>query len=75
MAAFNVTALSDFNYPETTRFIDPMEPRFRAKPYTGFTVAGATSTLEFFSSLNAYTDADGIKKALDQHWADKAAAP
>lgn len=75
MGAFNVTALSDFNYPETTRFIDPMEPRFRAKPYNGFTVAEANSALEFFSSLNAYTDADGIENALDQYWAKKASAP
>ncbi|KAH0602238.1 uncharacterized protein H6S33_009879 [Morchella sextelata] len=75
MGAFNVTALSDFNYPETTRFIDPMEPRFRAKPYKGFTVAEANSALKFFSSLNAYTDADGIESALDQYWANKASAP
>ena len=30
LAAFNVTALQDFGYPETTRFIDPMESRYRA---------------------------------------------
>jgi bilirubin oxidase len=32
MAAFNVTMLNDFNYTETTHFIDPMESRYRATP-------------------------------------------
>ncbi|KAJ1336168.1 bilirubin oxidase [Microdochium nivale] len=34
MAAFNVTQLANFGYSETTDFSDPMDARWRAKPYT-----------------------------------------
>ncbi|KAK8045866.1 hypothetical protein PG996_013930 [Apiospora saccharicola] len=33
MAAFNVTALRDLGYDETTDFSDPMDPRWRARPF------------------------------------------
>lgn len=32
MAAFNVTSLSDFGYSDKTKFLDPMEDRWRAQP-------------------------------------------
>ncbi|THY88740.1 oxidase cueO precursor [Aureobasidium pullulans] len=34
MAAFNVTVLADLGYNDTTRFLDPMEPRYRAVDYS-----------------------------------------
>lgn len=68
MAAFNVTALSDFGYPETTRFIDPMEDRFRAKPYTGTTIPDVQTILASFSALNAYSNVADIEEALDEYW-------
>ncbi|POS74969.1 bilirubin oxidase [Diaporthe helianthi] len=33
MAAFNVTALANWCYNDTTQFLDPMEAKFRAKPF------------------------------------------
>jgi len=41
LAAFNVTALQDFGYPETTRFIDPMESRYRAVSFQDGDFAGS----------------------------------
>lgn len=41
MAAFNVTVLPEFGY-NSTSLIDPMESRWRAKPYTSSDVTGRT---------------------------------
>lgn len=71
MAAFNVTSLSDFGYPETTRFVDPMEPRFRAKPYRQFSTAEVDDVLKSFSELSAYYDVEQIQDALDEYWANR----
>lgn len=70
MAAFNVTSLKDFGYPETTKFIDPMDPRWRAKPYTpsASSTAEVQKTLEMFSKLDAYRNAAQIEDALDRYW-------
>ncbi|KAG0634215.1 Cupredoxin [Tuber brumale] len=67
MAAFNVTALPDFGYPETTKFEDPMEPRFRAAAYTGSSLDEIQEKLEFLSSLSAYYDVAGILTALEEY--------
>ncbi|KAI5820067.1 oxidase cueO precursor [Pyronema omphalodes] len=73
MAAFNVTALADFGYPETTRFIDPMEERWRAKPYTGTDLNFIRRTLlPFYSSLDAYASLFKIDAALREYWAARA---
>ncbi|KAL0636923.1 hypothetical protein Q9L58_004145 [Maublancomyces gigas] len=69
MAAFNVTSLSDFGYPETTKFVDPMDPQFRAKPYREFSAAEVEDVLISFSELSAYYDVEEIKYALDEYWA------
>lgn len=71
MAAFNVTSLSDFGYPETTRFVDPMEPRFRAKPYRQFSTTEVGDVLKSFSELSAYYDVEEIQDALDEYWASR----
>ena len=83
LAAFNVTALQDFGYPETTRFIDPMESRYRAVGFTDGDFAGSGPTfgsgpfskdeieskVNWFISLNAYKDVEGVEAALKSYWA------
>lgn len=75
MAAFNVTQLADFGYPETTKFIDPMEPRWRAKPITpaDFTDQAVQGRLAQFAALNAYSDVANVESALEAYWATKPA--
>lgn len=81
LADFNVTALADFGYPETTHFIDPMEPRYRAKPIKpgefvsvtqfvsgDFSLAGIQAKVDFFVSLDAYKDIAKIESALEVFW-------
>lgn len=71
MAAFNVTQLVDFGYPETTKFIDPMEERWRDKPYDDKAKdlkIVKSETLPFFSSLDAYAHVGQINDALDQYF-------
>lgn len=77
MAAFNVTALPDFGYPETTKYIDPMEERWRAKPFTAnefsdrtgvFSDASIQKAIEDSALANPYADAVAIEKALDQYY-------
>jgi len=81
MAAFNVSALNDFNYTETTHFIDPMEPQYRAKPIkpgefagtsnwgTGeFSLAGVKEKGDWFSNLDAYGNIDEVEVALEEYW-------
>ncbi|KAF2637509.1 hypothetical protein P280DRAFT_482944 [Massarina eburnea CBS 473.64] len=77
LGAFNVTALSDLGYPETTHFIDPMEPRYRAVGFSEsdfqsrsgpFTQKAITDKLNFFIGLNAYQKVDEIESALVDYW-------
>jgi bilirubin oxidase len=68
MAAFNVSVLEDFGYPETTRFIDPMEERWRAKSYAGTDLTTIKDeTLPFFSSLDAYAHVDEVQEVLIEY--------
>ncbi|PVH83779.1 hypothetical protein DL98DRAFT_585247 [Cadophora sp. DSE1049] len=81
MAAFNVTSLNDFNYTETTHFIDPMEAQYRAKPIpagqftsvqtwgTGeFSEASVRAKGDWFSNLDAYSEVDKVDLALEDYW-------
>lgn len=81
LAMFNVTTLSDFGYPETTHFIDPMEPRYRAKPCKPnefknvaewgsgeFSAQGVTDKIQWFVDLDAYKNIDKIELALEEYW-------
>jgi bilirubin oxidase len=81
MAAFNVSSLNDFNYTETTHFIDPMEPQYRAKPIksgefagtgtwgTGeFSLTGVKDKGDWFSNLDAYDNVDEVEIALEEYW-------
>lgn len=73
MAAFNVTALADFGYPDTAVLSDPMDARFRAKTYPGSPdVAQINSVvLPFYASLDAYGDVKLVNQHLDEYWASK----
>lgn len=77
MAAFNVTALPDFGYPETTKYVDPMEARWRAKSFTTEELTGRTGvfseasiqeTVEASALAEPYSDVDGVFAALDEYW-------
>jgi bilirubin oxidase len=70
MAAFNVSALSDFGYPETTRFLDPMEERWRAKPISSAddSQKALYDKCALFEALEAYTDEGKLENALDDYY-------
>ena len=72
MAAFNVTSLQDFGYPETTKFIDPMEERWRSKNYddSAFTKQGIQDRLYEFYSLDAYDHVHDVEDALEAYYAN-----
>jgi bilirubin oxidase len=79
MAAFNVSQvdLTSYGYPETTSFIDPMTPAFRAKDMSTLKFQPGTqeyladipeSVLKKFVDLNAYPDSKGVENALDSYY-------
>ncbi len=69
MAAFNVTALLDLGYVETS-FRDPMEARWRAEAVTAakFTTTAITEKVEFMAGLQPYNNVDDVLDALDDYW-------
>jgi bilirubin oxidase len=81
LVMFNVTTLTDFGYPETTHFIDPMEERYRSKPCKPnefvdtttwgngeFSYQGVSDKVQWFVDLDAYKDVDKIELALEEYW-------
>ncbi|CAI4216034.1 unnamed protein product [Parascedosporium putredinis] len=79
MAAFNVTALPNFGYNETS-YIDPMEPRWRAKPYTRAEFTGRSGPfsdesiierVQFMASLDPYSHVNDVDRALEEYWASQ----
>ncbi|KAF1968972.1 oxidase cueO precursor [Bimuria novae-zelandiae CBS 107.79] len=72
MAAFNVTSLADWGYPETTKFIDPMEQRWRSKDYddSAFTEQGVQDRLFEFYKLDAYAHVNEVEAALESYYAN-----
>ncbi|KAH4076860.1 hypothetical protein HBH50_011540 [Parastagonospora nodorum] len=70
MAAFNVTELKDFGYPETTRFIDPMEERWRSRPITDADELenAKREKCALFESLEAYDHVDKLEEALVDYY-------
>ncbi|KAH6660978.1 Cupredoxin [Truncatella angustata] len=75
MAALNVTALSDFGYTET-RFNDPMEQRWRAKPVVAadFTPDAINTKVQTMAALKPYSDLDAMDQKLNQYWASRGGA-
>ncbi|THZ89958.1 oxidase cueO precursor, partial [Aureobasidium pullulans] len=77
MAAFNVTVLADLGHNDTTRFLDPMESRYRAVDYpasdftshTGvFSDSAIDQKLDFFANLDAYAHEADADAALVSYW-------
>lgn len=77
MAAFNVSSLSDWGYPETTIFIDPNEEQYCAKDYADrdFEEEHIQEKLEWFHNLNAYHNVNHIEDALVSYWANGGKQP
>ncbi|KAK3695700.1 Cupredoxin [Podospora appendiculata] len=69
MAAFNVTALLDLGYNETS-FRDPMETRWRAEAVAPakFTPAAITAKVEFMAGLQPYNNVAEVMNKLDEYW-------
>ncbi|KAJ1322939.1 bilirubin oxidase [Microdochium nivale] len=73
MAAFNVTAVANFGYSETTDFSDPMDQRWRAVPFarsdftarTGpFTDQAIIAKIEQLAREQPYSELDEVEAAL-----------
>ncbi|KAI4953928.1 hypothetical protein J4E91_002777 [Alternaria rosae] len=77
MAAFNVTSLANFGYPETTKFIDPMEEKYRSKDINDHDderehIYEKCAELE---ALEAYTEPEKVEEALVEYWANGGKGP
>lgn len=72
MAAFNVSQIENFGYNKNeTLFIDPMEPKWRAKDINpaDFTDQAIQSKLAQFDAVDGgYRDAEQIEDALEAYW-------
>ncbi|KAG8157246.1 hypothetical protein KVR01_012954 [Diaporthe batatas] len=83
MAAFNVTALTNWGYNDTTLFLDPMEPKFRAKPFgagdfqarTGlFSDEAIEAAVKELAEEDPYSHVQDVNDALDNYWKGQAAS-
>lgn len=71
MAAFNVSLLEDFGYGGTTRFLDPMEERWRARRESveeGGREYIEGTLLPIFDRTLAYSRWRETEEALDEYW-------
>ncbi|ORX99874.1 Cupredoxin [Clohesyomyces aquaticus] len=70
MAAFNVSSLGDWGYPETTHFIDPMEEQYRSKNENDrdFEEEHVQERLNELYLLDAYKDVDKVEEALVNYY-------
>lgn len=82
MAAFNVTALSNWGYNDTTIFLDPMESKFRAKAFgagdfqarTGlFSDEAIAAAVKELAEEDPYSHVADVNDALDNYWKGQAA--
>lgn len=82
MAAFNVTALSNWGYNETTTYLDPMEARWRAKAFgagdfqarTGaFSDEAIAAAVKELAEEDPYSHVADVNDALDNFWKGQAA--
>lgn len=83
MAAFNVTALSNLGY-NNTKFIDPMEEQWRAKPYQAadmqaragpFTDEAITNTVQSMASMQPYKRIEGATKKRHASFSNEMTGP
>lgn len=77
MAAFNVTSLSDWGYPETTKFIDPMEEKYRSKAEKtdDFEKSNIMDKMAKFELMEAYSGVEKLEEALESYRINGAPAP
>lgn len=82
MAAFNVTALSNWGYNETTTYLDPMEARWRAKPFGAgdfqaragaFSDEAIAAAVKELAEEDPYSHVADVNDALDNFWKGQAA--
>jgi bilirubin oxidase len=80
MAALNVTALKDLGYDEKTSFIDPMEPKYRAKSFSkddlenrggDFSDDAINKKCKQFQDMDAYKKVNEVEAKLEEYWATK----
>ncbi|KAK1761332.1 Cupredoxin [Echria macrotheca] len=79
MAAFNVTVLPHFGY-EQPEFLDPMDARWRPRPFVESEYAGRTGVFSDFeiqqrilemASARPYQDVDEITSELHGYWTNR----
>lgn len=75
MAAFNVTSLANFGYPETTKFIDPMEEKYRSKDINEYDDKHIDEKCAELEALEAYTEPEKVEQALVEYWANGGKGP
>lgn len=70
MAAFNVSSLGDWGYPETTHFIDPMEETYRSKDLNDHDMEEEhiQERLNDFYMLDAYDHPQEVEDSLASYW-------
>jgi bilirubin oxidase len=77
LAEFNVTQVQGLNLNETNLFIDPLDPRFRAKSFPvddfqarngDFSQAAIQQKINFFAGLDAYADVEHVEQVLEAFW-------
>lgn len=82
MAAFNVTALTNWGYNDTTLFLDPMEEKFRAKAFgagdfqarTGlFSDEAIEAAVAALAEDDPYSHVADVNEALDNYWKEQKA--
>lgn len=69
MAAFNVSSLGDWGYPETTKFIDPMEDKYRSKAENDNDNKQSVidEKLQKFQDMEAYSNVEKLEAALESY--------
>jgi hypothetical protein len=80
MVAFNITSLQDLGYTEKTKFINPMDPTYRAKPFgpgdysnrlNDFAMPAIDKKCDELEHLEAYANAVDTEKALEDYWSSR----
>ncbi|KAF2716563.1 hypothetical protein K431DRAFT_307685 [Polychaeton citri CBS 116435] len=83
MVGLNVTALEDLGYDEKTRFIDPMEQKYRASAFSDSDYAGRSGPFsdqaisdrcDAFADMDAYKNAKDVEENLVKYWSTRVAS-
>jgi len=69
MAAFNVTSLANWGYPETTKFLDPMEEKYRSKDVSDNDNQETfiMDKMAKFEAMEAYSSVEKLEEALENY--------